>query len=137
MSTRKLTIIETKPLKSGTSSTGKAWTIYDVTAVNEDGSPIEEKLRSFDQLQGTVEVEIERKDDPKYGVSFTLKLPKGAPGAAEPASAGARLGPSVDELRRRVETLEGIVTTLVEKVNAGGTGSPIATPAAAAPKATF
>jgi hypothetical protein len=82
MSTRRLTVLETKALKSGTGANGKPWTIYDVTAVGEDGAPIEEKLRSFDELHGTVEVEIERVEHEKYGVSYTLKLPRGAPGAA-------------------------------------------------------
>jgi hypothetical protein len=133
--TRKLTVIETKPLKSGTSTNGKPWTIYDVTAVGEDGAPIEEKLRSFDELRGTVEVEIERTEHEKYGVSYTLKLPKGTPGAADPPPAGARLGPKVDELRERLDRLEEIVTTLVERSNDTSTSSPIPTPAQ--PKATF
>lgn len=135
--TRKINVIETKPLKSGVSSTGKAWTIYEVTAVGEDGAPIEEKLRSFDELRGQVEVEIERKDDPKYGVSYTLKLPKGAPGAGEPPSSGARLGPKVDELRARLETLEQIVTTLVERVNEDSAPARQIVPTPAPPKATF
>jgi hypothetical protein len=137
MSTRRLTVLETKALKSGTGANGKPWTIYDVTAVGEDGAPIEEKLRSFDELHGTVEVEIERVEHEKYGVSYTLKLPRGAPGAAPAPSAGARPGPQVDELRNRVAALEQIVTTLVERFNESSGASTTPVPAPAKPQATF
>jgi hypothetical protein len=116
VSLKKMTIIETTAIKSGTSSTGKPWTIYEVTAVNEDGAPIEEKLKTFDKLEGNVEVEVERQEDPKWGVSFMLKLPSGAPGSAPPP-AGARLGPHVDELRDRVERLEAAVGQLTRTVD--------------------
>jgi hypothetical protein len=137
MSTRRLTVLETKALKSGTGANGKPWTIYDVTAVGEDGAPIEEKLRSFDELHGTVEVEIERVEHEKYGVSYTLKLPRGAPGAAPAPAAGARLGPPDDELRNRVAALEQIVTTLVERFNESSGASTTPVPAPAKPQATF
>jgi hypothetical protein len=101
------------------------------------GRPIEEKLKTFDKLEGTVEVDVERQDDPKYGTSYLLKLPGGS---APPA--GARLGPKVDELRdrvealaARVEALERITTTLVERTNdsAGTSATPAPAPARATP----
>jgi hypothetical protein len=126
---RTITVIETRVVKTGTSTTGKPWTLYEVVAVSEDGAPIEEKLTTFDQLQGTVTVDVERKEHEKYGVSYTLKLPKGAPGAAPPPSAGARLGPSVDTLRERVELLEKRVDQLVTTVGQMRGGEALAAPA--------
>jgi hypothetical protein len=134
---KKLTIIDTKVVKTGTSAGGKPWTLSEVTAVSEDGAPIEEKLKTFDKLEGTVEVDVERQDDPKYGTSYLLKLPGGS---VPPA--GARLGPKVDELRdrvealaARVEALERITTTLVERTNdsAGTSATPAPAPARATP----
>jgi hypothetical protein len=147
--TRRVTVISTTVVKTGVGANGSPWTLYEVVATGEDGAPIEEKLKSFDKLEGTVEVEIERQEHPKYGVSYTLKLPRGAEGAGEPPSAGARLGPKVDELRDRIETLErglaatnSVVTTLVERANAappppGGHGNLAAPATEPAPEATF
>jgi hypothetical protein len=88
---KKITVVSTSVIKSGTSDSGKAWTLYEVTAVNEDGAPIEEKLKSFDKLEGSVEVEVERQDDPKFGTSFMLKLPRTV--ARRPAGTEGRRGP--------------------------------------------
>lgn len=109
---RKLNVISTSVIKTGTSASGKEWTLYEVTAVTESGAPIEEKLKSFDKLEGTVEVEVERNDDPKFGTSYMLKLPGGS---APPA--GARLGPKVDELRDRVTAVEAQLAELRGLVN--------------------
>lgn len=106
---KKITVIDTTVVKTGTSASGKAWTLYEVTAVNEDGAPIEAKLKSFDQLEGTVEVEVERQDDPKWGTSYMLKVP-GSPNSQP--SPGARLGPKVDELRDRLAAAEAELATL-------------------------
>jgi hypothetical protein len=141
---KRLTIIDTTVIKTGTSDSGKPWTLWEVTAVNEDGAPIEAKLKSFDKLEGTVEVDVERQSHEKYGVSYMLKLPGGAPGSSPPPS-GARLGPNVDALRDRVDALEtrvadlaGVVTTLVERSNeaAGLTARPpLPTPVTTTPTA--
>jgi hypothetical protein len=126
---KRITVIDTTVIRSGTSSSGKDWTLYEVTAVDENGAPIEEKLKSFDALSGTVEVEVEKDDNPKYGVSYMLKLPKGSAGASAPP-AGARLGPKVDDLRGRVEHLEDQVSGLTRAVEElrGGTPVPQPTP---------
>ena len=107
MPARKIRVVSTSVIKTGTSSNGRDWTLYEVVAVDENGAPIEEKLRSFEDLQGEVEVEIERKDDAKYGTSFTLK--KAGGGGGNP---GSRLGPKVDELRGRVDHLDDQVRNL-------------------------
>lgn len=143
MPMKKMTIIDTTVIKTGTSDSGKTWTLYDVTAVSEDGQPIEEKLKSFDDLQGNVEVEVERSEHAKYGVSYMLKLPRGGGGAppagANPAPAGARLGPKVDELRERVERLETDVVFLREVIARMNPQAIVNTPPPPAPSrgATF
>lgn len=104
---RKIRVIDKSVIRTGTSAGGKDWTLYDVTAVDADGAPIEEKLKSFDDLVGEVEVEVERQEHEKYGVSYMLKLPPGSAGStAATPSPGARLGPKVDDLRGRIEHLE-------------------------------
>ena len=123
MATKKLTVIDTRAI-AHSKDPAKDWTIYEVTAVDENGAPIEETLKSFDQLSGTVEVEVERQESPKYGVSFMLKLPRGAGGGScqSAPSPGARLGPKVDDLRGRVEHLEDQVRglrTAVEELRGG------------------
>jgi hypothetical protein len=114
VSTRKINVIETSVIKSGSSDSGKAWTLYDVTATSVEGVPIEEKLKSFEKLDGEVEVEIERQEHEKYGVSYMLTKAGGGGGGGGGGSksAGARLGPKVDELRGRVERLEGMVDAM-------------------------
>lgn len=101
--TRKLRVIEAKELNSGTNDRGGTWHLYEIVAVTLEGEPIDLKLKSFDKLEGDVEVEVEKQTHEKYGVSYMLKR-KGAGGG----SPGARLGPKVDELRDRMERLEGM-----------------------------
>jgi hypothetical protein len=74
VSLRTLTIIETTVIKEGTSSAGKPWTLREVTAVGEHGEPIEAKLKTFDDLSGTVQVDIERQDDEKYGTALEARV---------------------------------------------------------------
>lgn len=106
--TRRMNVIDAKPITSGTDDKGRAWTLYDVTAVTPEGAPIEEKLKSFARLNGDVEVTVERQEHEKYGVSYLLK----------PAEkAGARLGPKVDELRDRLDGTDQKVANLVTRVN--------------------
>lgn len=132
-----ITIIETSVIKSGQSTSGKPWTLYNVTAVDEAGAPIEEKLVSFDDLRGTVSVEVARKDDAKYGTSFMLKLPAGTSGS-NPAPAGARLGPKVDGHEERIARLETDVAFLMEVVKQlGRTDAVATTPVPPSSGATF
>lgn len=98
MSTRKIHVIDAKEISSGTGAKG-AWTLYEIVATTPEGAPIDLKLKSFEKLDGPVEVEVEKQSHEKYGDSYMLKKAGGG-------SAGARLGPKVDELRTRVEALE-------------------------------
>jgi len=112
---RTITVIETTVIKQGTSDSGKPWALREVTAIGENGEPIDLKLKTFDDLKGTVQVEVERQEHEKFGVSYLLKLPRGSEGS-HPPPAGARLGPKVDAVETRVAQLETDVTYLKEVV---------------------
>ena len=73
--------------------------IYAVSAVKEDGSPVEQELRSFAELPigEVVEYALSRYEHEKYGVTFTLYPPKESRG---------KLTERVTELEKRVATLE-------------------------------
>ena len=104
---RTINVVEATALKTGTNPQGGTWTLYEIVALTPEGDPIDLKLKSFDKLEGTVEVEVDKQVHEKYGTSFMLKPVRKGGG-----SPGARLGPKFDELRGRVERLEGIVEVL-------------------------
>jgi hypothetical protein len=133
-----ITVIETSVIKQGRSSGGKDWTLREITAVSENGEPIELKLKSFDDLKGTVQVIVERQDDEKYGTSYMLKLPRGSEGS-NPPPAGARLGPKVDAFEQRLRDLELRVEALERPSTRAGApyGHPPDTPPATTGGATF
>lgn len=109
-SKRKLTVTSTKVITSGSSGKGP-WTLYEVNAVGEDGQPVTEKLRAFAELPvgDLKEYEVEKVVHEKYGVSYTLSLGGGG---------GKHLGPKVDEVRDRVESLEQTVQWLDGRLRA-------------------
>lgn len=80
-------------------------TLYKVFAVDEDGSPVEQELRSFQELpEGElVEYEISRYDSQDYGTSWTLKR------------APQQTGKRVAELERRVADLESRLEQIEEQ----------------------
>lgn len=73
--TRTLIIQECRPIHTGRSRTGADYTIYDITAVREDYTPLPDqmKLRSFEELPLHVPTlfRIEKKEL-SSGPSFTL-----------------------------------------------------------------
>lgn len=79
-------------------------TLYEVFAVDEEGEPVQEELRSFQELDlgELVEYEVTRYDDPERGTSFTLKR--------QPKNTARR----VDELEKRVDELEKRLAALEE-----------------------
>ncbi len=97
--TRKLTVVALSELKSGTSSTGIPWTLFRVEATDPDGQPIAENLTTFEPLPigEAIEVEVERRDHPQYGPSFTLKLPRRSDNG---------LAARIEALEQRVAALE-------------------------------
>lgn len=67
-------VIATWPNKKGTSETH----LYEVTAVDENGEPITEKLRSFSELELNIliEYDLEPYSHPQHGESWTVKKPR-------------------------------------------------------------
>lgn len=101
-SRRTLNIVACRSIKSGTNAKGREWTIYEVMATKPDGAPVELELRAFDPLPlGVGEYDVEKRVDPKYGDSYTLKIPGGAP-----------RGPQVNPLEQRIAALEQKVALL-------------------------
>lgn len=103
---RKLIVREQKEIHKGTRS-GRDYVIYQVIATTEGGVPIDQNLRSFQQLPKNqiIEVDIEKFDSPQWGVSYTLSTKK---------SGGEAVGKRIDglerqlaELTKRVGALEG------------------------------
>jgi hypothetical protein len=120
VSTRNLTVRSCNAVHEGTSASGKPWTLYEVAVVGEDGEPITENFKSFENLPigELVAYEVEREDHPTYGTSYLLKLPKGARRPPKP-----NLQADVEELRQRIARLESQVGALT----GGGETSPAQT----------
>jgi hypothetical protein len=114
MSTRRINVLSAAEVHSGETN-GKPWALYEIVATTEGGEPIDLKLKSFERLDGVVEVEVEKQEHEKYGTSYLLKRAGGGGGGGG-GGAGARLGPKVDELRDRLDRLEPIVDRLREQV---------------------
>lgn len=81
---------------------GAPWVLYAVDVVDEDGQELELPAFSFFACRrGLQEFEIEQRDHPRYGASFTLTPIAGADGT---------------ELLERVEALEERVAALAALV---------------------
>jgi hypothetical protein len=99
--TRRLQVVGCEVRYQGSNDKGP-YTIYEIAALDENGEPVEQDLRSFDEfpVDGELhEFEVTPYNHPKHGRSYTLKLP-GQGGSKSP---GARLGPKVDALREDLE----------------------------------
>jgi hypothetical protein len=96
--TRRLVVRRLEELATGTGRSGRPWRLLRVEAEDPDGTPIAESLTTFQRLptDEVIEVRVERREDPRYGSSFTLKLPQ----------RGGELRQRVEELERRVAALE-------------------------------
>lgn len=109
-SNRKTLIITSCEEKaSGTGKKGE-WHLYEVAATTPDGEPVDQELRSFEQLAITGEpAEFEVTPYDKDGKrSYTLSKPGSNP--------GQRLGPKVDELREKVEELASRLGQAEERI---------------------
>lgn len=93
--------------------TQKGAPIYKVRAVREDGSPVEEELRSFQELPigDLLEYELQRYDHPQYGISWTLIPPKD------------KLNTRVRKLEERVQALEEQLASLMSGTTGGPSGA--------------
>lgn len=96
--TRKLIVTSLTEMRSGIGPHGR-WCLRRVEAVDADGNAIAESLVTFAELPTgkAIEVEVERREHPQHGVSYTVKLPR----------AGGGLSGRVGALERRVSALEG------------------------------
>lgn len=83
---------------------GDTYTIYELTAFKEDGSEINEKLRSFENLplDELIEVTVTPYNSEKYGRSFTIAQ-RNRPNSAQLIR---ELKTTVLKLTERVEDLE-------------------------------
>jgi hypothetical protein len=102
--TRKINVVSAIEVHSGTSDSGREWHLYEIVATTPEGEPIDLKLKSFERLDGLVDVEVEKQTHERFGDSYMLKPVGGGGGGG--GNPGARLGPKVDELRGRIERLE-------------------------------
>lgn len=95
---RILTIVEKEAVAHGPDDD---WTLYEVKALDEAGSHVDFRLKTFDDVELDVELEfeVEHQSDERYGDSFLLKKVKKR----------SKLQRSVDELRDRVEVLEKVM----------------------------
>lgn len=110
---KKLQIVGCDVKYQGTNDKGD-YTIYEIAALDAEGNPVEQDLRSFDEfpLDGELrEFEVTPYDHPKHGRSYTLKLPGGS------KSPGARLGPKVDALREQLEGQQEQIGALNRRVS--------------------
>lgn len=97
-----LTIVECeKVLKEGSNAQGAPYKIYEVKALDANGNPNSVDLRSFTKLDSGYKSTFYMKPYEKDGkvLNYTLTDTK-------KASAGARLGPKVDDHEQRLKKLE-------------------------------
>jgi hypothetical protein len=112
-STRRLTITASSVLRTGQAN-GRPWTLHKIEATDEHGKPVEAELKSFHSLpNGPVDVQVERQEHEKYGVSYLLKPLNGSQGDSK-----AHTGPVDEGLEGRVAELERRVTTLFQECEA-------------------
>lgn len=100
-------VIATFPNKNGTGMS----TLYDVRAVDEAGEPITDPLRSFAEcpIGKAVEYEVERHEDERHGLSWTLKPPR------------QNLGHRTEKLESKVRDLEDRILAIEDQI--GGSQS--------------
>jgi hypothetical protein len=98
---RSITVTGKTELRSGTSASGRDWTLWELTA-RDDAGPILEKLKSFDSLELGVPTAVELEPDEREEGCYLVRPVKGQRGGG---SGG---------LVERVETLEAKVEWLVK-----------------------
>jgi len=113
--TRRINVLSCTPVHTAPKKDGSGdYTIYEVSALNMEGAPIDLPLRSFDDLPlGEAEYTVTPYDGGQQ-TTYTLGKPSGNP--------GARLGPKVDELRTRLDALEATVAQLQADLRAVADG---------------
>jgi hypothetical protein len=119
--TRRLQVVGCEVRYQGSNDKGP-YTIYEIAALDQNGEPVEQDLRSFDELpvDGELhEFEVTPYNHPKHGRSYTLKLPgQGGSKSPSPARGSGRRSTrcarrssaqqqQIGELNRRLAELEG------------------------------
>jgi hypothetical protein len=105
--TRRLMIVSTEPLRSGTGRRGGKWTLSKVRATTPDGAQITEQLVTFESLPvgAVVELEVKRRHDERFGDSFTLSKPRSGGGMRGRVEALER---ALEGVELRLAALEGV-----------------------------
>lgn len=72
---RRLIVRDLKRIHSGRTSKGAEYIIWQVIATKPDGTPIDQNLRTFEELpkNEVIEVTVEPYNSEQYGTSYTLK----------------------------------------------------------------
>lgn len=126
--TGQLNVTACEHKKSGTSRTGKPWSLYIVSATKADGSPVPHELASFEQLPtGVGEYELTKRVTDKGYTNYGIRKPGRGGGG------GGGLGPRVEALERQVNWLVSEVNGLKQLVAQlqGGAAVPVQAPAGA------
>ena len=103
-----LRIVACQQVYSGLNPKGHRYTIFEIGATKPDGTPINEKLRSFEALPigDTIEVVVTPFHSEIHGRSFTLHRRVSNNAIAH-----------VNELKARVEELSALVESLSDRVD--------------------
>lgn len=100
---------ELKHIQDGQTSTGGKYTLWQVRATKPDGIPIEQNLRSFEELALDVplKVSVERFESDQFGVSYTVKSikPKLSERVEMLEDTTKRLESELDALKAKVANL--------------------------------
>lgn len=111
---RKVTVTDCSPARrgDGTIIEGEGqygpWTLYEVMATDDTGTPIQEKIKCFKSLPlGEQQLEFNTEHDEKWGTSHTVKPLK-----------GAKPGPARDWSNDAVEMVRESVQLLSDRVRA-------------------
>lgn len=114
-----IVVTEQRPIHSGTNNSGAPYTIYQVIANRQNGELIDLNLRSFEELPKNqlITVTVEKYDNPRYGVSYTVSL-KGKKSG---------LGAKVAKLEADLKVLEQRVAAL-EQRGGGSSSAPTSVP---------
>lgn len=137
---RRITVVECKPRTYGKSheragqiiegvTNGTAWRIHSVSAVDDTGLPIQDKMTAFRQLPvgETIMAKFTEKNDPKFGLEYTVEMVGGpAPNSSVTGSTPSQpVSPLVapDELEMEREARQKLadrVRVLEDAVRAAG-----------------
>jgi hypothetical protein len=105
---RTITVTGRGEIRSGTSATGRDWTLWWLTATDADGQLIHESLKSFDPPAVGRLTEVELEPDSREEGCFLVKPLKGSGGGGS----GQKTSERLDALEARVDWLAGKLAEL-------------------------